>query len=129
MEDLDRIYGVAHVYRPDKSGMNEGKPNKPVRIGKTSACLLTIKAQDSGKPAALWALHGGSAFVGQLREDGYIPSNPKYRLRLSDEESKMLFWNYYINEKYPERMTWNTGVYKYFDNMDGVIKGQAKRRP
>jgi hypothetical protein len=121
MEDLDRIFMEWRVFTGlIKSGMNEGKPNKPVRIGKTSACLLTVrepKTQESQR-RIVGAFMVDQHFVGQLCEDGYIPSNPKYRLRLSDEESrKMLFWNYYINEKYPERMTWNTGVYKYFDNI------------
>ena len=29
----------------------------------------------------------------------------------------MLFWNYYVNEKYPHRMTWNAGSCRYLDNM------------
>ena len=28
----------------------------------------------------------------------------------------MLFWKYYVNEKSPDKMTWNTGKYRYFDN-------------
>jgi hypothetical protein len=29
----------------------------------------------------------------------------------------MLFWNYIVNEKYPQNMTWNSGNYRYFDNV------------
>ncbi|NLJ76709.1 MAG: hypothetical protein GX325_05560 [Peptococcaceae bacterium] len=50
-------------------------------------------------------------------QDGFIPAHSEYRLRLSEQESeKMLFWNYYINKKYPHRMTWNTGRHRYLDN-------------
>ncbi|MGI5936328.1 MAG: malate synthase [Oscillospiraceae bacterium] len=120
-EDMDRIFTEWRVFTGIiKSGMNEGKPNKPIRLGKTSACLLTVREPRTSEKQRriVGAFMVDEQFVGQLCEDGYVPSNPKYRLRLNDEESKrMLFWNYYINEKYPERTTWNTGVYRYFDNI------------
>ena len=57
-------------------------------------------------------------FVGKLCEDGLIPAHSKYRLRLSEEESRrLLFWNYYVNERYPNNMTWNSGRHRYFDNV------------
>ncbi|HHU22162.1 MAG TPA: malate synthase [Clostridiales bacterium] len=120
-DDIDKIFTDWRVFTGViKSGMNEGKPNKPVRLGKTSACLLTAREPRTSEKQRriIGAFMVDDHFVGQLCEDGYIPSNPEYRLRLTDEESKkMLFWNYYINEKYPDRTTWNTGVYRYFDNV------------
>ena len=103
-----------------KSGNNKGKPNKPSRLHQNSAVLLT--AVDSGKPEKERRILGiymvNEDFVGKLCEDGNIPAHSKYRLQLTQEESdKLLFWNYYINEKYPEKMTWNTGKYRYFDNL------------
>ena len=57
-------------------------------------------------------------FIGKLRDDGIIPAHTTYRLKLSEKEAKqMLFWNYYINEKYPNNMTWRTGKFRYFDNI------------
>lgn len=29
----------------------------------------------------------------------------------------MLFWNYYVNKNYPHRTTWNSGKFRYFDNV------------
>ena len=29
----------------------------------------------------------------------------------------MFFWKYYINERYPHKITWNTGRHRYFKNM------------
>ncbi|WP_019243446.1 MULTISPECIES: hypothetical protein [Bacillus] len=102
-----------------KSGNNKGKPNKPVRLYQNSAVLLT--ARDSSMPEKDRRILGvymvNEGFVGKLSEDGYIPAHSKYRLQLTEQESdQLLFWEYYVNEKSPEKVTWNTGKYRYFDN-------------
>ena len=57
-------------------------------------------------------------FNGQSQEDGYIEAHPEHRLRLSEQESeKMLFWKYYKNKRFPDRMTWKSGRQRYFDNL------------
>ena len=57
-------------------------------------------------------------FIGKLSEDGYIPAHSKYRIQLTEQEAEqMLFWNYYVNEKFTHKMTWNTGKHRYFDNV------------
>ncbi|WP_286228499.1 malate synthase [Neobacillus mesonae] len=103
-----------------KSGNNKGKPNKPIRLHQNSACLLT--AIDSGKPEKDRRILGvymvNENFIGKLCEDGYIPAHSEYRLQLTEQESnKMLFWKYYSNERTPHKMTWNSGKYRYFDNV------------
>ncbi len=56
-------------------------------------------------------------FIGKFCEDGFIPAHSEFKLQLTEQESdKMPFWKYCSNEKTPERMTWNTGKYRYFDN-------------
>ena len=102
-----------------KSGNNKGKPNKPIRLHQNSAVLLT--AIDSSMPEKDRRILGvymvNEDFIGKLCEDGYIPAHSKYRLQLTEQESdQMLFWKYYVNEKFPNKMTWNTGKYRYFDN-------------
>ncbi|MDR4887862.1 malate synthase [Fredinandcohnia sp. QZ13] len=102
-----------------KSGNNKGKPNKPIRLHQNSAVLLT--AVESGKPEKDRRILGvymvDEGFIGKLCEDGYIPAHSKYRLQLTEQESdQMLFWDYYVNQKFPHKMTWNTGKYRYFDN-------------
>ncbi|MRX73871.1 malate synthase [Bacillus lacus] len=102
-----------------KSGTNKGKPNKPVRLHQNSAVLLT--AVDSGMPEKDRRILGvymvDKNFIGKLCEDGYVPAHSKYRLQLTEQESdRMRFWNYYVNEKSPQKMTWNTGKYRYFYN-------------
>ena len=103
-----------------KSGNNKGKPNKPIRLHQNSAVLLT--EIDSSMPEKDRRILGvymvNEDFIGKLCEDGSIPAHSKYRLQLTEQESdQMLFWNYYVNEKFPQKMTWNTGKYRYFDNL------------
>jgi hypothetical protein len=102
-----------------KSGNNKGKPTKPIRLHSNSAVLLT--AIDSSMPEKDRRILGvymvSEDYIGKLCEDGYIPAHSKYRLQLTEQESdQMLFWEYYVNGKFPEKMTWNTGKYRYFDN-------------
>ncbi len=103
-----------------KSGNNKGKPNKPSRLHQNSAVLLT--ARESSKPEKDRRILGvymvNENFVGKLCEDGHIPAHSKYRIQLTEQESdQLLFWQYYINEKFPEKMTWKTGKYRYFENL------------
>lgn len=102
-----------------KSGNNKGKPNKPIRLYQNSAVLLTARDSSmSEKDRRILGVYMvNEDFVGKLCEDGYIPAHSKYRLQLTEQESdQLLFWEYYVNEKSPEKVTWNTGKYRYFDN-------------
>lgn len=102
-----------------KSGKKKGQPRRLPRMNQRSGCLLTSREPDASEEdrriIGLYLAEKG--FNGKLFEDGYIPAHPKYRLRLTEEESeKMLFWNYYYNEKTPDTMIWNSGRQRYFDN-------------
>ncbi|MCM3086975.1 malate synthase [Bhargavaea ginsengi] len=102
-----------------KSGKNKGKPNKPIRLHQNSAVLLT--ARDSDKPEEDRQILGvymvDEEFIGRQCEDGIVPAHSVYRIRLTEQESsEMPFWKYYSNDKNPDKMTWNTGIYRYFDN-------------
>ncbi|QDQ00246.1 malate synthase [Lysinibacillus fusiformis] len=103
-----------------KSGNNKGRPNKPTRLHQNSAVLLT--AIDSGMPEKDRRILGvymvNEDFIGKLCEDGNIPAHSKYRLQLTKPESnQLLLWEYYVNEKSPDKMTWDTGKYRYFNNL------------
>ena len=102
-----------------KSGANKGMPSKPIRLYPNSAVLLT--ALDSGKPEKDRRIIGiymvNEDFIGKLCEDGYVSAHSKYRLQLTKQESDQLFfWEYYVNEKYPNKTTWNAGKHRYFNN-------------
>lgn len=103
-----------------KTGNNKGKPNKPIRMHQNSAVLLT--ALDAGMPEKDRRILGvymvNEDFIGKLCEDGNIPAHSKYRLQLTEKESnQLLLWKYYTDKKSPGKMTWNTGKYRYFDNL------------
>src|SRR5699024_2713813 len=82
--------------------------------------LLTArKSDDPEKERRILGLYMvNETFTGELGDDGMVPAHAEFRIKLTDEEAeKMLFWNYYINKNYPHRMTWNSGKYRYFDNV------------
>lgn len=103
-----------------QSGDNKGQPNKAARVSPNSAGLLTVRGADQTETER--RIHGlymvNDTFEESLTEDGMVKSHPEYRIELSEEEAeKMLFWNYYINKNYPERTSWNSGKFRYFDNV------------
>ncbi len=103
-----------------KSGPNAGEPNKLIRLHQNSACLITARESDEPEEdrRILGVFMVEENFVGKLCEDGYIPAHSVFRIRLTKEESqKMRFWTYYVNERYPLNMTWNSGRTRYFDNI------------
>ena len=103
-----------------QSGKNKGQPNKPARVRPNSASLLTARESDNPeKERRILGLYMvNETFTGNLDDDGMVPAHAEFRIKLTDQEAeKMLFWNYYINKNYPHRMTWNSGKYRYFDNV------------
>lgn len=103
-----------------QSGKNKGAPNRPARLRPNSAVLLTARKSD--KPETERQILGlymvEETFTGELNNDGMVPAHAEFRIKLTDQEAeKMLFWNYYINKTYPHRTTWNSGKYRYFDNI------------
>lgn len=103
-----------------QSGKNKGEPNRPARLGPNSAGLLTARGpeQEEKDRKILGLYMVNETFTGNLSDDGMIPAHAEYRIKLSDQEaSQLLFWSYYINKSYPHRMTWNSGKYRYFDNI------------
>lgn len=120
-QDQDRVFTEWSVFTGViKSGNKKGQPRRLVRLNQNSACLLTARGYNMPEKGRyiLGAYMVNEAFSGKLCKDGYISAHSEYRLRLSEEESeKMLFWNYYVNKRYPQKMTWNTGGYRYFDNI------------
>lgn len=103
-----------------QSGENKGNPNRPARLRPNSAVLLTARdeeqAETERKIVGLYMVP--ETFSGNEIEDGYVKAHETFRIQLTNEQSeKLLFWNYYINKNFPHRMTWNSGKYRYFDNI------------
>lgn len=103
-----------------QSGANKGQPSRAARLRPNSAVILTARSeeQDEVERRILGLYMVTEVFSGNISDDGTVPAHEKYRIKLTEEESeKMLFWNYYINKNYPNRTTWNSGKYRYFDNV------------
>lgn len=104
-----------------QNGINKGQPNKVARLRPNSACLLT--ARDSDQPETERRILGlymvTESFIGEeLSDDGMIPAHTEFRIKLTEQEAaRLLFWNYYVNKNFPHRMTWNSGKFRYFDNI------------
>lgn len=103
-----------------KSGRKKGLPRRLARINKNTACLLTVRSSHTKEQnrRIVGAFLVNGTFKNKPGGDGIIPAHPEFRTRLSEQESeRMLFWNYYINKRYPKKMTWNSGRHRYFDNI------------
>ena len=120
-EEQETIFDKWEVFTGQvQSGKNKGKPNKVARLRPNSAALFTVREEDEEETnrriIGLYMVN--ELFAGNLSEDGIVNSHETHRIQLTEKESeKMLFWNYYINKNYPHRTTWNSGKYRYFDNI------------
>lgn len=102
-----------------RSGYNRGKPRIPSRIYPNSACLLTFREKnDQEEKRYIWGVFmARENFVGPECTDGIIPAHEKYRIILTENESKDLeFWKYFSNEPGSQRK-WGSVEFKYFSNM------------
>lgn len=103
-----------------QSGQNKGEPKKAARLRPNSAALMTVRKPD--EPETQRQILGlymvDDMFAGNLNENGMVPAHEEFRIKLTEQEAeRMLFWDYYINKSYPDRKTWNSGKYRYFDNV------------
>ena len=54
-------------------------------------------------------------------KDGYLGAHDKYRIELSIEESKKLkFWDFYINQKNPEKIANSSALYRYLTDVQAA---------
>lgn len=120
-EEQEKVFTEWSIFVGEiKSGQNKGQPRRLARVNQNSACLLTTRNPNVPEKdrRILGVFMVDEGFSGRNCKDGYIPAHPKYRIRFSKEESeKMFFWNYYTNERYPDRIVWNSGRHRYFDNI------------
>ena len=103
-----------------QSGENEGQPNRAARLSPNSAALLTARRADQPETdrMILGLYMVNETFSDNLSDVGMVPSHAEFRIEFTDQErEQMLFWNYYINKNYPQRTSWNSGKFRYFDNV------------
>lgn len=119
-EEQEQVFSEWRIFTGvRKSGANKGKPNRLSRLYPNSACVITHRESDQPEETrrVVGIFMVAEDYIGKLSEDGYIPAHSSYRIRLTEEESQqLLFWNYYYNERYPDKMTWNAGRNRYMNN-------------
>lgn len=99
------------------SGNSKGKPRVPSRIKLNSACLIT-ELQDNRpeeERCIIGAFMVSDDFDGKSCIDGIIRSHDRYRILLDENEEKMLFWNYFLDNGKPSK--WGSVEMKYFENI------------
>ena len=120
-EELDKVFTDWQVFIGEiKSGQRIGQVRKLVRLHQNSAIIITNRDSDMQEEdryiSGIYMVREG--YIGKLCEDGFIPAHPEYRIQLNKEESqKILFWNYYEDNKDSNKMTWNAGRSRYLDNI------------
>lgn len=118
-EEADTVLESWNVFTGvTKSGVNKGKPSIAARLHRNSAILLTErKGLNEQERRILGVYMVKEDFIGKLSTDGIVPAHATYKISLTEEESnQLLFWNYYTYKNAPEKLSWNTGKYRYFDN-------------
>ncbi|ARK23345.1 malate synthase [Sporosarcina sp. P37] len=103
-----------------QSGKNKGRPNPVTRLRPNSAGVLTVRNSDQEETerriVGLFMVN--DIFTGTIGDDGLVPYHEDFRIQLTEQEAeKMLFWKYYVNKNYPHRTSWNSGKFRYFDNV------------
>ena len=103
-----------------QSGKSAGEPNRAARLRPNSAAVLTVRHEDEEEidRRVIGLYMVPDTFYGNETNDGIVPAHETYRIPLTEEEAdSVFFWDYYMNRRYPDRATWNSGVYRYFDNV------------
>ena len=120
-EEQQNVFTEWEVFTGEiQSGKNKGKPNKPARLRPNSASLLTVRDEDEDETERqiVGIYMVDETFTDKLDEDGMVQAHTEFRIELTEEEAeKMPFWNYYLNKNHPHRTTWNSGKYRYYDNI------------
>lgn len=100
--------------------------NKPMKMNKVQVNSLAVfTSREPGEPERDRFIFGvflvDEVYQGDDYEEGYVKTKSKYKISLSrDEAHKMLFWNYYRNEKDPENIRWGQGLHRYLSDEQAV---------
>ncbi|MCM1220431.1 MAG: hypothetical protein NC548_38695 [Lachnospiraceae bacterium] len=105
------------------TGENKQKPMKLNKVQINSLAVLTTRKPDTPESDrfvfAVFLVD--EAYEGDNRDEGYVTTSSKYKLSLTEEESKqILFWNYYFNENAPKKAVWGQGLHRYISDMQAA---------
>lgn len=102
-----------------QTGKTKGSPVRPSRLHQNSACILTErKEEDDESSRTIFGIAMVEEdFLGTECKDGKITLHSKYVLILPDDLQKLKFWNYYTDERYPDKLVWKSGEFRYCSNL------------
>lgn len=106
-----------------RSGDRKNEPMKLQQVQKNSLCVLTTRDPASIETERyIFAVFlVDETYEGDNREEGYVSTKSKYRIKLSPNEAhKMLFWNYHANDNQSDIAAWNSGLHRYLDDAEAV---------
>ncbi len=102
-----------------QTGKTKGMPVRPSRLHQNSACILTERNEDEDESSR--TIFGIAMveedFLGTECKDGKVTLHSKYVLLLPDHLPKLKFWNYYKDERYPDKLVWKSGEFRYCSNL------------
>lgn len=100
------------------NGIHADEPKKIKKNVYHSLCVLTTKEPDQSEMEryifAVFLID--EFFEGDDQDEGHVSGNSKYKIELSKEQAKkMFFWKYYHNENSPQKTQWGSGLFRYFE--------------
>lgn len=104
-------------------GENKHKPMKLNQVQENSLCILTTRyPQSTEKERYIFAVFlVDETYQGDGQDEGYVSTNSEYKIKLSPSEAhRLLFWNYNRNENKPAVAAWNSGLHRYFDDVQAA---------
>ena len=105
------------------TGENKDKPMKLNKVQVNSLAILTTRepyAKESERFVFAVFLVD-EAYEGDNKEEGFVTTNSKYRISLSEKEAKkILYWNYYRNENASEKIAWGQGLHRYLSDVQAA---------
>jgi hypothetical protein len=107
-----------------QNGPQKGTPMRLNQVRTNSLCVLTTRdplmPEESRYIFAAFLVD--ETYEGGSREEGYVGTKSKYKLKLSqDQACQMPFWRYHANLSKPEVAAWSSGLHRYFDDDQAAL--------
>ena len=102
-----------------QNGERKDEPMKLHQVQWNSLCILTTRTPEmSEKERFIFAVFlVDDTYEGDGKEEGYVSTKSKYKIKLSPEEAtSLLFWNYHSNGNKSEIPAWSSGLHRYFED-------------
>lgn len=102
-----------------QNGERKDEPMKLHQVQRNSLCVLTtrIPGMKEQERFIFAVFLVDDTYEGDGKEEGYVSTNSKYKLKLSrNEAEQLLFWNYHANGNNSEVPAWSSGLHRYFED-------------